>query len=138
MKIERTRKGRGAEVYTASLNDIMFFLMLFFLIVSTMVTPMAIRVMLPKSSTSKQVTPKDNITLAVTRDKRYYINDSEVPFAQIEPTLTRMTAGIPADQKPNVLLQADLTLDLQSVVTLIDIANRQNLKMILFTEKDKQ
>jgi len=36
-----------------------------------------------------------------------------------------------------VLLQADLTLDLQSVVTLIDIGNRQKIKMILFTEKDR-
>jgi len=136
MKIERTRRGR-AEVYTASLNDIMFFLMLFFLIVSTMVTPMAIRVMLPKSSTSKPVLPKDNINLSITRDKRYYINDREVPFAQIEPTLAGLTAGMSDDEKPNVLLQADLTLDLQSVVTLIDIGNRQRIKMILFTEKEK-
>jgi len=137
MKIERRRRGRGAEVYTSSLNDIMFFLMLFFLIVSTMVTPMAIRVMLPRASTSKPVTPKDNISLSITRDKHYFINDREVPFSQIEPTLAQMTAGIPDDQKPNVLLQADLALDLQSVVTLIDIGNRQKLKMILFTEKDK-
>ncbi len=136
MKIERTRRP-SAEVYTASLNDIMFFLMLFFLIISTMVTPMAIRVMLPKSSTSKQVTAKENINLSVTREGRYYINDSEVPFEAIEPELQRMTAGLAEEERPNVLLQADLSLDLQSVVRVIDIGNRTGLKMILFTEKDK-
>lgn len=135
MKIER-RKNIRAEVYTASLNDIMFFLMLFFLIISTMVTPMAIRVMLPKSSTSKQVTTKKNINLSITRDMRYFLEDKEIPFAQIEPTLASLTADIPDDQKPNVLLQADLALDLQSVIKVIDIGNRLNLRMILFTEKE--
>ena len=137
MKIERTRRGQRAEVYTSSLNDIMFFLMLFFLIVSTMVTPMAIRVALPKSSTSKPIAPKDNINLSVTRDKRYYINDRELPFSQIEPTLVSMTVGMTEEEKPSVLLQADLSLDLQSVVTLIDIGNRQKIKMILLSEKEK-
>ncbi len=136
MKIER-KKSQVAEVYTASLNDIMFFLMLFFLIISTMVTPMAIRVMLPKSSTSKQVTAKESINMSVTREKRYYINDREVPFEQIEPTLASMTASQPEDGKSNVLLQADLALDLQSVVKIIDIGNRLSLKIILFTEKEK-
>ena len=46
MKIER-RKPRNAEVYTASLNDIMFFLMLFFLIIATMIAPATMKVVLP-------------------------------------------------------------------------------------------
>ncbi len=136
MKIQRTVR-RGAEVYTASLNDIMFFLMLFFLIISTMVTPMAIRVMLPKSSTSKQVTDRQNINLSVTRDRHYFLNDREIPFEQIEPALSAMTGGIPEAERPSVLLQADLGLDLQSVVAVIDIGNRLHLKMVLFTEKDE-
>ncbi len=136
MKIERTQK-RGAEVYTASLNDIMFFLMLFFLIISTMVTPMAIRVMLPKSSTSKQVTEKKNINLSITRDNHYYLNDQQISFQEIEPALRSLTEGIEEAERPSVLLQADLGLDLQSVVRVIDIGNRLGLRMILFTEKDK-
>lgn len=65
MKIERRKTGI-AEVYTASLNDIMFFLLLFFLIISTMVTPMALKVLLPHSSTAEQVAVKKNIMLVVT------------------------------------------------------------------------
>ena len=74
MKIER-RKTRLAEVYTASLNDIMFFLLLFFLIISTMVTPVALKVMLPHSSTAEKVITKKNIMLAVTADRQYFIGE---------------------------------------------------------------
>ncbi|MDR0510104.1 MAG: biopolymer transporter ExbD [Rikenellaceae bacterium] len=135
MKIERKRS-RAAEVYTASLNDILFFLMLFFLIISTMVTPMAIRVMLPKSSTSKQVATKKNINLAITSDRRYFLDDSQVSFDDIEPAIAAQAAGLDDEQKPNILLQADNTLDLQSVVRVIDIGNRLNMRVILFTEKE--
>ena len=65
MKIER-RKSRAAEVYTASLNDIMFFLLLFFLIISTMVTPATIRVLLPKSKTTDDAVIKKQINLEKT------------------------------------------------------------------------
>lgn len=89
MKIER-RKTRLAEVYTASLNDIMFFLLLFFLIISTMVTPVALKVMLPHSSTAEKVITKKNIMLAVTADRQYFIDDRKVEFKEIEPALASM------------------------------------------------
>ena len=137
MKIER-RKSRAAEVYTASLNDIMFFLLLFFLIISTMVTPAAIRVLLPNAATSEQVVIKKNINLVITKDLRYYVNDREIQKEEVEPVL----AGVLADEKKknekvevNVLLQADKYLALQDVVDMIDIGNKLQVKMVLFTQK---
>lgn len=135
MKIER-KKGKAAEVYTASLNDILFFLMLFFLIISTMVTPMAIRVMLPKSSTSQQVTTKKNINVAITRDRQYFIDDRHVTYKELEPALAALASGTSGDQTPNILLQADNSIDLQSVVDIIDIGNRLQMRVILFTDKE--
>lgn len=134
MKIER-RKSRSAEVYTASLNDIMFFLLLFFLIISTMVTPAAIRVLLPNSSTSEQVVTKKNINLVITSDLRYYIDDKEIPKDQIEPALTAILAKKPDNEDVNVLLQADRNLSLQDVIDIIDIGNKVKIKMVLFTQK---
>ena len=131
MKIER-RKTRLAEVYTASLNDIMFFLLLFFLIISTMVTPVALKVMLP------HVITKKNIMLAVTADRQYFIDDRKVEFKEIEPALASMVKNKKegnAEIEYVVLLQADMSLNLQPVVDLIDIANRLQLKMLLFVEK---
>ncbi|SHF64958.1 ExbD/TolR family protein [Dysgonomonas macrotermitis] len=135
MKIER-RKNRAAEVYTASLNDIMFFLLLFFLIVSTMVTPAAIRVLLPNSSTAEKVATKKNITLIITSDLQYYVNDSPVTFEGLEPALIAAIGERQEGDDINVLLQADKMLNLQDIVNVIDIGNKLRVKMVLFTEKN--
>jgi len=136
MKIER-RKSRNAEVYTASLNDIMFFLLLFFLIISTMVTPAAIRVMLPKSETSENVVTKKNISLVITSDMQYFVEDKLVTFDGIEPALAQILANRPEGEEVNVLLQADKSLNLQDVINVIDIGNKLRVRMVLFTQKDK-
>jgi len=134
MKIERRRK-RASGVYTASLNDIMFFLLLFFLIISTMVTPAAIRVLLPNAATSEKVVTKKNINLIITQDLRYYINDKEVAKIDIEPALTAILSKKAENEEMNVLLQADRSLSLQDVVDIIDIGNKLHVKMVLFTQK---
>lgn len=135
MKIER-RKSRAAEVYTASLNDIMFFLLLFFLIISTMVTPAAIKVLLPNSSSGEKIATKKNITLIVTSDLNYFVNDKPVSFDQIEPELLSQIGERSEGDDINVLLQADKNLSLQDVVNVIDIGNKLKVKMVLFTQKD--
>ncbi|NDV78576.1 biopolymer transporter ExbD [Dysgonomonas sp. 511] len=134
MKIER-KKTRTAEVYTASLNDIMFFLLLFFLIISTMVTPAAIRVLLPNASTSEQVVTKKNINLIITKDLKYFIDDKEMQKGEIEPALLSILEKKSENEEMNVLLQADRSLSLQDVVDIIDIGNKVKVKMILFTQR---
>jgi biopolymer transport protein ExbD len=135
MKIQR-RKTRSAEVYTASLNDIMFFLLLFFLIISTMVTPTAIRVLLPNSSTAEKVATKKNINLIVTSDLHYFVNDVEVPYDALEGELQRAIGTRVEGDDINVLLQADKSLNLQDIINVIDIGNKLRVKMVLFTQKD--
>ena len=134
MKIER-KKSRTAEVYTASLNDIMFFLLLFFLIISTMVTPAAIRVLLPNASTSEQVVTRKNINLIITKDLKYFIDDKEIQKGEIESALLSILEKKSENEEMNVLLQADRSLSLQDVVDIIDIGNKVKVKMILFTQR---
>lgn len=136
MKIVRRRRSNAAEVYTASLNDIMFFLLLFFLIISTLVTPAAIRVALPKASTSENVATKKSINLTITADSQYYIEDKPIVFEQIEPELAAILATKAEDEEINVLLQADKSLPLQDVVNVIDVGNKLKVRMVLFTQKD--
>ncbi|MDR2824816.1 MAG: biopolymer transporter ExbD [Prevotellaceae bacterium] len=137
MKIQR-RKLRTAEVYTASLNDIMFFLMLFFLIVSTMIAPATMRVVLPSSKTSTDAAVRNQVNLTVTADLHYLIEDKEVAYEQIEPILAGELAAKPEAQETVVLLHADKSLNLQNVVDLFDIGNKLKIKMILFTQKEKK
>ena len=134
MKIER-KKYRSAEVYTSSLNDIMFFLLLFFLIVSTMITPAVVRVALPNASAAQNVTIKKTIQLVVTEDLKYYLNNNNVAFDQIEPELGRLLQDKKDNEEFNVILQADKKLSLQDVVDIINIGYKLNVKMVLFAKK---
>jgi biopolymer transport protein ExbD len=136
MKIERI-KHRAAEVYTASLVDIMFFVMLFFLIISTLATPATIRVLLPNAKTSEDVVIKKNINLTITQDRHYFVDQKEVTFDQIEPQLTELLSKKSKSEEIIILLQADKSLNLQDVVSVIDIGNRLSVKMVLFTKKMK-
>ena len=135
MKIER-RKTRTTEVYTASLNDIMFFLLLFFLIISTMVTPSAIRVLLPNASTGSNIAVKKNVTLIITEDLHYFIDNKEVAFDNIEPQLTEMLNSKGENEEINIILQADKNINLQNAVNIIDIGNRLQVKVTLVTQKN--
>ena len=135
MKIER-KKQRGAEVYTASLNDIMFFLMLFFLIIATMIAPATMKVVLPSSKTSSDASVRNQVNLTVTADLRYFIEDREIAFEQIETVIAQELAK-KQGQETIVLLHADKSLNLQDVVNLFDIGNNLKTKMILFTQKVK-
>ncbi len=132
MKIER-RRTKTSEVYTASLNDIMFFLLLFFLIISTMVNPSVIKLLLPKASNSEQTVSKQNINLTVTKDLKYYINDEEISFDRIEPRLKNLKARA---KETTIILRADNVITLQHIVDIIDIGNKLKLKVILATRKD--
>ena len=135
MRITR-KKQRQAEVYTASLNDIMFFLMLFFLIIATMIAPATMKVVLPSSKTSSDAAIRNQINLTVTSDLKYYIDKQEVAFDQIEPAIASEVAK-KQGQETIVLLHADRSLNLQDVVSLFDIGNNLKVKMILFTQKTK-
>jgi biopolymer transport protein ExbD len=134
MIIKRKREMQP-EVYTSSLNDIMFFLLLFFLIVSTLVNPSVIQLMLPKANANVQKMSKQSINISIkeeTEGLRYYLNDLPIPLAQIEPTIQQMVANT---SDATVILRADRTIQLQDLVSVLDIGHNLHVKMILATQK---
>ena len=78
MNIKRKRHFKP-EVSTSSLNDIMFFLLLFFLIVSTLSNPNVIKLLLPTSKAAQNLN-KQQITISITKDKKYYIDNRQIGF----------------------------------------------------------
>ena len=106
MAIKRNKRFH-AEIPTSSLSDIMFFLFLFFLIISTLANPNVIKLTLPKAK-SNETTNKDHVSISVTEAGVYYINKEAVPFDQLETVLLQKTAAahdnvvvlrVPADNK---------------------------------------
>src|SRR5215470_8484483 len=102
----RTRRQRTIEVYTASLNDIMFFLLLFFLITSTLATPNVLKLLLPNSKASTQ-SIKHPITISVTSDLQYAVNNTPVSAGLMEETLK---AIIKDQTDPTALIKMDKTV----------------------------
>ena len=133
MKFKRQRRFE-AEVSTSSLNDIMFFLLLFFLIVSTLGSPNVIKLLLPKSEKSAHEVSKQPITLSITEDKKYYIDRQSINFPDLEATLIAKTQGM---EEPTVILRAEHNLTIQDLVDVMAIGARIKIRMVLATELTK-
>lgn len=130
MKLKRQRRFH-AEVQTASLNDIMFFLLLFFLIVSTLGSPNVIRLLLPKTSESTNEVSKQPITLSITDDKRYFIDRKQINFPDLENAVMEATGGM---EEPTVVLRAAESLTIQDLVDVMAIGARLKVRMVLATD----
>jgi biopolymer transport protein ExbD len=127
----RRRKRFDAEVATASLNDIMFFLLLFFLIISTVANPNVVKVLLPKSDAS-QALSKKQISITITADKGYFIDKQPVDPAALESTLQGMIKDI---EEPTAVLRMDQSLQVQDLIDIISVGNRLNMRIVLATDK---
>ena len=130
MKITRTRRFHP-EVSTSSLNDIMFFLLLFFLIVSTLSNPNVIKLLLPSSKAAQNLT-KQQVTISITKDKNYFIDNQQIQFKDIEPLLRNKIATI---KEPTVILRLENSLSVQDLVDVLEIGIRLQVKMVMATNK---
>lgn len=130
MNIKR-RKHFKPEVSTSSLNDIMFFLLLFFLIVSTLANPNVIKLLLP-SSKAAQTLNKQQITISITKDKKYFIDNQQISFSDIEPLIQ---TKIKAIKEPTIILRLENSLSVQDLVDVLEIGTRLKVKMVLATTK---
>ena len=127
----RKRRAFHDEDAMSAMNDIMFFLLLFFLIIATMSNANIIKILLPKSDTTSQMA-KQPLTLTVTDELKYYVNANEVPAAQLEAALA---SAVERNEDKTVVLRIAKTLSVQDLVDVMSIAARLNLKMVLSTEK---
>jgi biopolymer transport protein ExbD len=117
----------------SSMTDVIFLLLIFFMVTSTVVFPNAIKVLLPQSKKQTSATPLARVT--IDSDLHYYVafgNEREhaVNFEEITPWLRSVQQSEPTMY---VALYADETVPYREVVRLLDIANRENFKMVLAT-----
>jgi biopolymer transport protein ExbD len=130
------KRHREAEVSTDSLNDIMFFLLLFFLILSTMVSPNSIKVNLPKANSNVDLqNVKKPIHVAITKDRKYYVNSVEVPKDNLELEISKLASK---QAEPTVLMHLDKDLTIQDQIDVMTICYKLNCKTILATAATKK
>lgn len=127
----RSRRNRpGAEVHASAMNDIMFFLLLFFLIASTVTNPNVVKLLLPRSDSGQSVSKK-TITVSVTKDLEYFVDKQQVNPDQLMPKLQSYQNTA---QELTIVLYVDRTIAIENVVNVMDIANKLKIKLVLATE----
>jgi biopolymer transport protein ExbD len=127
MGLKRRNKVNN-EFSVASMTDMIFLLLIFFMISSTMVNPNAIKLLLPQSQ--NQTAAKPLTTVSITDDLKYYIEKVPVTFDQIEPMLQQKLGANPDIY---ISLHVDESVPMKEVVKVMNIAKKNKYKLILAT-----
>lgn len=129
MAIKRKRRFH-AGVESSSMSDIMFFLLLFFLIISTLANPNVIKVPLPDANQTDN-TVGSHLTLTVTSDKKYYLDKDEVAPQDLEVRLLQETK---LRKDETVVLRPAYDLDVQELIDLLQLGLKHQLKFVIATK----
>ena len=122
----RGRNKVRPEFNMSSMTDIVFLLLIFFMLASTLVTTNAIDILLPKASGKTE--NKKSVAVSITKDLRYYIDQKLVGESVLE---TELLAALTNKDQPTIVLRAEKTVPVDNVVKVMDIANRNKFKVIL-------
>jgi len=113
---------------SVGMTDVVFNLLIFFMLTSTLVHPTALKLLLPKGST--QTSAKPQTTVSITADQRYYVEQQAVTLEQLEAVLKQKLGSNPDTY---ISLHADKTVPFESVVQVLNIAQANNYKLIIAT-----
>lgn len=144
MNIQLQNK-QNVQFNSASMSDLVFLLLIFFMITSTLVAPNAINLLLPKSNSGKQLASR-NIEVYIDAEKNYYVNPESnrslpIAYEELLPALQEAALNDNSEQK-SIILRADKSVPVENVVALMDVLNQLNeqyeeadrYKIVLATE----
>ena len=118
-----------SSINASSMTDLMFLLLIFMLLATTLINPNALRLILPKST--NQITEKPYTTISVTSDLRYFVETEEVPFSRLEETLRAKVGHL---EEPLVSLHVDQSVPVGEMVKVWNIVKDNKYKLILATQ----
>jgi biopolymer transport protein ExbD len=127
MALKRTTKA-SIEFNTASMSDLVFLLLIFFMLTSTLINPNAIKLLLPRSN--NQTPAKPQVSVSITANLSYYLGPKRISFNQLEPMLLNELKN---KQDPTIALHTDKSVPVEYVVNVMNIARKYKYKVILAT-----
>ncbi len=122
-------KGRNKvspDFSMSSMTDIVFLLLVFFLLTSPSITPEALDLILPKASGKSSNV--QNASVSITKDGIFYVDNTEVAPEEMEAMLQKVMQD---QEEPTIILRADGEVAMNKAVKVMDIANRNKFKIIL-------
>ena len=136
MALKRNTKV-DAQFSVSSMTDIVFLLLIFFLVTSTLINPNALKLLLPKST--GQVNAKATVSVSIKdwgdQTYTYHINGDQEPtlFQDVEDELIGLLS---AEEDPTFSIYSDQTVPVGEVVQVMNIAKRNHYKVILATQPE--
>lgn len=118
-----------ADFSMAGMNDIVFLLLIFFMLSSTLVSPNVLKLFLP-SSDSKTIS-KQTVSVSITQNREYFVNKEPV---SLESMASKLQDLLKDEKEPVVVLNAESGVPIQYVVNVMDIANKLKYKLVLATK----
>ncbi|GAB3201046.1 biopolymer transport protein ExbD [Pontibacter aydingkolensis] len=125
----RSKNRINPEFSMSSMTDIIFLLLIFFMLTSNFVTPSGLPVSLPSSKASDITMQKISVT--ISKDLQYYLNDKPIALEQIEPQLAALLQG--GTEQGAVVLHVDKTVPVEHLVKVAGIAKNLNASVTLAT-----
>ena len=119
----------SANFNMSSMTDIVFLLLIFFMLTSTLVSPNALKLLLPNSKA--KTLEKQTISVSINSDIHFYINEKRVDENNLEQEISNV---IKDSEEPAIILHADKSVDIEHVVKVMDIAYRNEYKIVLATK----
>ena len=110
----------------SSMTDIVFLLLIFFMLTSPAITPEALDLILPKAK--GKTTTVQNVAVSITKDLQIYIDKERVSTSALEQKLKSKLSGV---EDPTIILRADEGVPIERAVQVMDIANRNRYKIVL-------
>lgn len=127
----KTRNKRSVEFSMSSMTDIVFLLLIFFMLTSTLVSPNALKLLLPKSS--GKTLANQSVSVSIDQDKNFYFGQDQVTPEQLEARLTEVAN---TEEEATVVLNAERSVPIEEVVKVMGMANKLKIKMILATDPE--
>jgi len=122
----RGRNKVSPEFSMSSMTDIVFLLLVFFLLTSPAITPDALDLILPKAKGKTSNVQKASVS--ITKDGAYYVNKERVSEYSLEKELKSALSG---QEEPTLILRAEEGVPIEDAVFVMDIANKNNFKVVL-------
>jgi biopolymer transport protein ExbD len=131
----QTRSKISADFSMASMSDLTFLLLIFFMITSTMITPNALKLLLPSSSNQTQAKPFTTVSIKDMQDGTYKfaVGTTFCAETDIETLIKKEVAG---QEDPYVSLHVDKSVPMEEVVKIMNIAKNNKYKLILATQPE--
>ncbi len=129
----KSRNKVSASFSMSSMTDIVFLLLIFFMVTSTLIAPNALKLLLPQSNS--QAPAKPQVTVSITKDFQYFVGETKV--SSLGDLEHRLRVALAKEEEPTLSLHVDKSVPMEEVVKVMNIAKDNKFRVILATSPIK-